>query len=557
MPTVPRYESPKLQTQLGPTPQISPNAPAEAFNIGQSRQEVQRAQDRFANTLATVALEEKKKADQVRMLEFDSELSQFQTQLEYGENGIYTKKGKDAFSIGASVQELWDKKTGQMIESLSDDEQKNLAKQRVLQRWNNVYEGMQKHSFVEQQKYDVSMTENFLKNSQNEAMESFANPKRVKQAVEDQKMEIEKFAQRNGLDEETKKLKLAESLNKTHAMVISKLAEAGNDIAAKHYFEANKDEITGEGEIQISKMLKEMSTRGESQRLSESIVRSTKTMSEAIEKAREVENPEVKDATLARVKEYYATKKIAERDRTEDLHKYVGNVLTQNGGRMDAIPPNIMSQFTISEKRSIEEYSKYLSRGQEPTTKWDKYYNLKTMAANPSTRDKFADLNLMIEARPYVDDQRFIELTNLQTGLRAGNTRATATLDGYMTDKQIVDTSLKSIGITPKQKMSYEKATRSIDERVQAWKQETGKSKIDNDSLRKIVDDEIKEGVVGEQFFFFDKKRRKFELEPGEQFINKTSPEDRTKAIDYLKANGKPVSEANINYVLEKMKRGK
>lgn len=557
MPVVPRYESTKLQTQIGPTPQLSPNAPAEAFNVGQSRQEVQRAQDRFANTLATVAMEEKKKADQVRMLEFDSELSQFQTQLEYGENGIYTKKGKDAFSIGASIQDAWDKKTSQMIESLSDDDQKNLAKQRVLQRWGNVYEGMQKHAFVEQQKYDASMTENFLRNSQNEAMESFANPKRIKQAIDDQKAEVEKFAKRNGLDEETKKLKLSETLNKTHALVISKLAESGNDIAAKHYFEANKDEITGEGEIQISKMLKEMSTRGESQRLSDSIVKGAKSMTEAVEKTRDIENPEIRDATLSRVKEYYSTKKIAERDRIEDLHKYVGNVLIQNGGRIESIPPNIMSQFSISEKKSVEEYAKYLSRGQEPTTKWDKYYSLKTMASNPATREKFADLNLMVEARPHLDDQRFVELTNLQTGLRSGNSKATATLDGYMTDKQIVDTTLKSIGITPKQKLSYEKATRSIDERVQDWKQETGKSKIDNESLRKIVDDEIKEGVVGERFLFFDKKKRKFELEPGEGFINKASSEDRTKAIDYLKANGKPVSEANINYILEKMKRGK
>ena len=522
MPVVPRYEQTKVETQSGPTPQLSARFPDEAFNIGASRSRVEKAQSGLINTVENVVLHEKKKADEVRLLEADQALSEFQTNLEYGQDGIYSKKGRDTLEIYDAVKNNWGTKVSEISDSLSDEDQKNAFKERSLRRWDNLNTSMQRHTFSEVQKYDQSVFKSFLSNSQNEAMESFADPARIKQSINDQITEINKYAARNGVDEETKKDQISDSLNKTHALVISKMTEAGNDQLAKFYFESNKDQITGEAEIQIGKMLEVSYNKGESQRQTDKIIGTSKGEGESIAKAKEITDVDIRDATVKRIKDYYSTQEQIKNRNEEDLHKYASNIVLKNGGNMDAVPDSVKANMSPSARVALGKYAEFVAKGQEPPTKWGKYTELMAMASNPDTREKFKDLKLMTAARPYLDDSKYAEIVRLQDGVRKGSSKTTGILDAAQGNQAIIDQQLEAVKIFKTDDVKYEQANRAIYDRVNDWQTEN-KRKIPNSELRKIVDDELTESIVGKKWFgLADKKQRKFqprdvEAEPAQQ----------------------------------------
>lgn len=514
MPVVPRYDQPKVETQI-PQLKLNANAPAEAFDMGQSRAQLENAQAGLLKTVTGFAAEEKKKADEVRLNEADSKLAEYQSQVEYGDKGIYSTKGLDTLKLHDGLKKSWTDKVSEISKDLTNDQQEAFSKV-ALRRWSNVNDGLQRHTFQEVQKHDKNVFENVLKNSQNEAMESFADPKRIKEAIQTQVQKIDEYAARNRVDAETKTQMVQESLNKTHALVVSKMLEAQNPQLAKFYFEANKDNITGEAEIQIGKMLKVSFLKDESQKQADKIVGSSSGIGAALDQLKDIQDVELKDATKERIKDFYSMQKLAKDRQQEDLHNYAGSVLQKSGGNMDAIPPNVIANMNPQTHTAIKRYAEFLKKGEEPATNWRKYTDLRSMASNPATREKFKNMDPM-NYRADLDDSKFSEMVKLRDDLRQGSSKANAQLDAEQSNQAVIDQSLAAIKIVKKDdEEEYAQANRSIYERVNQWQVKNGKQ-ISNEELRKIVDDELTQKVVGKKWFgLAEDKRRKFDVKPGE-----------------------------------------
>jgi hypothetical protein len=128
-----------------------------------------------------------------------------------------------------------------------------------------------------------------------------------------------------------------------------------------------------------------------------------------------------------------------------------------------------------------------------------------------------------MDFRTKLDDGKFAEMTNLQAVLRSGKT-GEDDLGSFRTNKQVVDNTLtaQNIDTTPKQGTSdSEKVSlfrRQVDMRVASEQQQKGR-KLTSIEVQAIADNLIVEARISKRPWFWpDKTKRVFELEPGESF---------------------------------------
>jgi hypothetical protein len=176
-------------------------------------------------------------------------------------------------------------------------------------------------------------------------------------------------------------------------------------------------------------------------------------------------------------------------------------------------------------------------------------------------REQFADENLL-KYRPVLGDAEFKELSTLQAGIRKGDAKALKQLDGYRTDAQIVNDGLAAVGIKPtggstSNKERVNQFRKQVDHEIVKLQEKTGK-KATSDEVQAIVDSLLIKGVT-QAGVLWDTKKRRFELEPGEEFQDIEIPDAEQKAIESaLKARGKPVTrDAVIQLYLKGLDSGK
>ncbi len=377
------------------------------------------------------------------------------------------------------------------------------------------------------------------------------NPGKVDSAIKNQEAIIIDRANREGRSPEWVKEQVGDAQSKTHSSVIQRMLANGQDMAASEYYKSIKDQIGGGEVTQVEKSLEEGTLRGQSQRESDKIVGSTKDLTSALDQARKIEDPKLRDETTSRVKDFFTTKRLAENEAKETDYVGATNIIEKTKN-FDNVPPNLLVKMTPAERTSLRNYADNLREGKKPVTNWDDFYNLRTMASSNSTKTKFMQTNLM-EYRPSLADSEFKELANLQAQLRNGDEKAEKTLDGYRTDAQIVDGALTSAGFdaTPKQGTDDAKKVnqfrRKVDERIAQHQQNTGK-KATNEEVQSIVDTMMVEGV-SEKGWIWDTKKRLFELNPGESIeigVDDVPPAEKAKIESALKKNGMPVTSENI-----------
>lgn len=560
MPRVPTYNSQVKDASL-PNVTLSANAPEEAFG-GPAARRITEAARGLANTVFKIADEEKQKADQLAVLDADQKLSAFETFIQYDpQSGAMNKKGKDAFELPDTVKAEWEKKSTEIEKDLKNDSQRMAYKKMVVQRWGSLDQNIQRHVSNEIRQYDDQVTDSYLTNERDAATANYLDQGRINMSIDRQRSEVVKHAMRNGLPEEWMKGKIDEVTSKTHVSVINRMLVNDQDLTAKSYFDEHKPYIAGSDISAVEKVLEEGSLRGESQRQSDKIMATTDTMSEAIESSKKVEDPKLRDAIVDRIKDNYSLRKVADEERRTQLYQGAANIVEQTKDR-DKVPPHVWAQLNLSERNAIDARARQLREGVPPVTNWPTYYELKTLASAPATRDKFLRENLLVY-RPDMADSEFKELINLQTNMRNGDDKE---LDGYRTKAEIVNSTLNSIGVDPTPKPGKKEADsvslfrRQVDEQIVQMQQQTGK-KATNADVQGIVDNLVVKGTVQGTGFFgmFQTKRRAFEAKEGENIVidkEDIPRSERIKITEALGRRGIPVTDdAIIGLYNQKLQR--
>jgi len=548
MAQVPVTQGPRVQQAGIPGVRVNNDAPLESFGGGAGNAEVFKSIGNVGLEASKVYEEEKKKADDSATTEYYAKLAQKKQQLFWDpKSGVMTQKGSNSFTAPETYGKQFDDYADELEKSLSGTQIAMAKKIRMKEKLE--FDGqILHHVSQESDKYQDETVKSGIMAARNDAILNYNNPGAVDDKIRLQESIYHQTA--TGKPAALVEVEMKDIRSKTHFAVIDRMLDNGSDIQAKQYFEKVKDQLTGPDVDTVEKNLKAGTLAGESQRTSDQIFNSSRTMEDALTKALAIQDPKLRDETERRVKDRFAMKQLAIKNQEEQNSKSAGNIIDQTGNT-DNIPRSVWNTFSVSDKSSLEAYAKHKREGTQPVTDWNQYYNLKTMASSPEMRSEYQRINLM-KYRSNLADAEFKELVNAQEGLRKGDDKTAKLLDGVRTDAEIVNNALKQAGVDPNSKDETEATQinsfrRQVDEKVIAVQQASGK-KINSVELQKITDSLIVEGVTSKGWLW-DTKKRKFELNPGEklQFRLGDIPAQEKALIEQtLQRRGIPVTDDKI-----------
>lgn len=559
MPTVPRLNGPQVQQAAMPNARFEANAGAGAFGDLGTKQLTTAAVD-TVGVVDKVYREEKAKADDTVVKKAYADMLKASNTLRWDpDSGAFGKKGKDAFGVPDEYGKRFDDSAAEIEKGLSNDDQKRMFNEMRQKMRVDFDADLQKHVFMEKGKYELEVTDNAIKAEQDNAILNYHDPEKVAQSLELQKSLLVDHAQKNGKSAEWLQQQTALITGKTHEGIINRMIQNGNDMEAKNYFEAHKDEMSGSDIGQMEKVVHAASTKAEAVRITDELMAKYSNMGDALKdpRVKKLEDEDLRLALEDRIQNQYGVKERARAMKAENLLRNATDIVEKSGD-YTKVPPQIVAQLDMGQRRTLQAYAKAVSEGDQIATDWSRYYELKTMASSPELANKFAQTNLLTE-RMRLGNTEFKELMNLQTSMRNKDGKSDDELKGIRTRTQIINDALAAADIDPTPKQGTKDAERvnqlrrRMDEIDQAYFTQN-KKRMSNEELAQQVDKQLTK-VITDKGWLYDTKKYSFETEKGEAVgvaVKNIPRPERLKIEQALRSNNKPVTDDNITQLFMK-----
>lgn len=555
MPQVPIYNDNQVRQQALPGVRVQEAGNLETFGGGSVLSRPEQALSGLNQQVTKLAEEETARANETRINEKRRLLNDWELQNVYdSKNGAIAKTGKNAFGVPQELEDSLKKFQDEQIKDLSTDAQRNAFQQLIDSRKGEVLKWANGHvrtnaNAVEEAEYGAG-----IESSKERAS---ADPKNVPLETAMIKQAILKRSQQMGWDAEQTKQELQKHESDLHSRAINTMLTNEQTDAAVQYLNNVSPNLDPDVKNKLVKEVEEGSVRKQSQQLSDQIASQTKSLSDAYEKTKDIQDSKVRDATVARLKDHFAMMKAAENEREERISKQAFDIIETNPSR-DAIPPSVWQAMPLQARNAADARIRQLREGIPPTTDWNVYYDQKSIASSPATRDVFLKKNLT-ELRPKLADAEFKELVNLQTQLRKGDSEAEKTLNGYRSHSAVVDSTLSAAGIKPNDDFGttdYKnsvKFRRLVDEEVLSLQSSTGR-KATTGEVQQIADRLMIKRVT-DKGMFWDTEQRSFELVTDD--IKEIPLKARNNLQEYLKSKKiKVTDDLILRLYNERIKRG-
>lgn len=569
MPVVNRYGSRKVGTEalMGVRKTAAETPESQGAGLAEAQGQQAESLGRLAGTVGHLATQriaemqqqERDRADRVAVQEADTALGKWENQRLYdSQTGALTIQGKDAMPLPEAVGGEFNQVAGEIEQGLTTDRQKAAFAHIRANRAQNLDGTLRRHVFTAMQTYEAQTLQATVENAMEAAVANALDPRRVGQELDRAVGAIQVSAKRLGKSPETAAKEVGDVQTKTHVGVIGRLLTNNQTRAAHIYFEETKDQITGSALGQIEKALAVGNTRAEAQKAADAILAIPDlTLTQQREKARAIDDPEVRDNVQQRLEHEAAVKDKADRDRDETTLKNAYTLVDQSHD-VNSIPPATWGDLSGPARASLRTYATSLAKGVPITTDASTFYS--RMQEAGTDPDAFVTRNLLAD-RAKLDEDDWKKLVTLQLSLRKGDRpKADEQLAGFRTHSQIVDDTLSDYGIDPHAKpgtpedLAISQLRRMLDRRVEAVQAPgpDGKAKkVSNTEVQQALDDILstKETTPGSWWGLVPFTKTKFSDESHrvlDTTIEQVPAADRTKIESALRRAGRPVSDATI-----------
>ena len=346
MPTVPRAER-TFNTNPIPATRL-PQAPEGAF--GGALQSPQSAAIKLYEGELT-------RLNQAVTLESDLLLDKGKTEILMSVQEKF--RGKEAASAYDWAMAEWGKKATEIENGLKGEAQKTSVYNRRLVHEGSLDTAIKQYMAKESQDYQIGVHNAWVGNQTNALSGSYADPEAFNHGSEELKAVLKDFYKGNPAVAESK---FQEAMDKVHVDGVANLLENDQDILASQYYTDRRKGISVNVRTRIEKALEEGTLRGESQRASDAIIAKDLPLADAMEEARAIKDPKLRDEAEKRVKQHYTDIKAAEKLDIEGRYMNAVNLMEQpeNKGRLprDVVPPSDWVDFTVEQRNAIESRSK-------------------------------------------------------------------------------------------------------------------------------------------------------------------------------------------------------
>lgn len=243
MPRVPTYEVPQVQQQPTRPIQLQGVAP-DTTSIAQGLQTLGRGAQMLMD-------KEREKADTALLMDADNQLTKWQQQSMYGENGAYTRKGQNALDVTNQTLDQFDKAQAEIAKTLTNDQQKARYAQIVNSRRNSLSSDLNRYEYGERQNYYGQVEKAQLETSMQGAALEYQDPAKVDQYRQKVDAVLTSRAERLGLSPEAAQAERLETNSGMSTAVIQRML-IDSPQKAKSYYESYKDTMTAEDQIRTS-----------------------------------------------------------------------------------------------------------------------------------------------------------------------------------------------------------------------------------------------------------------------------------------------------------------
>ena len=542
MPTVPTYNR---QVNQAPLPGVrgTPEVPQATFGLGGG---VQSAINKFSNTALAVWEQEKKNADKLRVLEADKKMSDIEKELFYNpKTGAFNKKGKATLNLESDTMGLHTKQVNKLLEDLTED-QKVQLKPILFSRQKAYSKQLLQHEATETGKWDDALTEAHLKNLRDAAVAGYNDAGIVTTSINAGKDKIRENAERRyrkGPEANVLiKRKQDEHESKIHRDVIRRMINNDYVGQASGYHNKIKDRMEPDDILTVENNLKRGTLRIKTQEASDDIMAVAESPIQATNMAREINEPEVREATVKSVRRRWA-------EKSEDL-RIQSELYEQEGFKhideFKTMPDQkILDGVSSAAKDRMEKRLMTVVSGSHTVTNEQTKYKLKLMASNPKGRNKFSKMNLF-DYRNELSKQDFDEMVDIQAKIRNKNADVLTELDGFLGHSATVKNEVVQSGYEPDdEEMAL--LLGKVDNYIKKRKIETGKKDIPTQETRSFVRRMIMDGEV--KWGLWDPDKKLFEVQPGEEFlfdIDDIPIAERRMIEEKLASKLKPATEDDI-----------
>ncbi|MEW8228531.1 MAG: hypothetical protein AB2748_22620, partial [Candidatus Thiodiazotropha endolucinida] len=208
------------------------------------------------------AMELKLSEEETLAKSVDADFSQdLRTLLDDPDTGYYNQRGQNAYQNRADVaNQIKDLKTKYLRQFKSGSVSARLFTQVAERRVESSLNGLFSHASKEFRRWQDDAYDARIKASIDDAVTGIRDPKLIRQAIATGKAEEIEYAQRHGLDPDSRDIRVQDFTTKLHSAVIDRIGSS-NLVAAQDYYQANLAEIDPTARTVIEKQFRAIANR--------------------------------------------------------------------------------------------------------------------------------------------------------------------------------------------------------------------------------------------------------------------------------------------------------
>lgn len=243
MARVPTYEGPQVQEQV--------SRPVRLQGIAPDSSPIAQGLNSFQRGFEILAAKEREKVDTAAVMDADNQLTKWQQQAMFGEQGVYTRKGQNALNVTNQTLEQFEQAQQEVAKSLTTDQQRARYAQIVASRRNSISNDLNRYEYNERQSYFGQVEQGQLETSMQGAALDYQDPAKVAGYRAKTDAVLASRAERLGLSPEAAQAERLKVNSGMSTAVIQRML-IDSPQKAKGLFEAYKDTMTAEDQIRAS-----------------------------------------------------------------------------------------------------------------------------------------------------------------------------------------------------------------------------------------------------------------------------------------------------------------
>jgi len=495
-----------------------------------------------ASMFAGIVEQERQNADQTALLKASNALSDWKNErLLHPTTGALNLKAEASLQIPEDIRTEFVEVAGRIEAGLTTDAQRAAFARLKSQEWQGIDLTVRRHVYQEMTAFRAQELKAHVDNSVNAAIASAFDPKLVQVELQKATSAIQTNGPTLGLGKEAVDQQVREVTSRTHVGVIANLLSKDNDRGAQAYFEATKDQIAGEKLDEVQRAIEEGSLRGEGQRKADEIAGAGGTLKEQLEKARQIDDPKLRDQVEQRIEHKAILQDREEKEYAQQQERSAYDILDRSAD-VSKIPPSMWATFDGPTRSAMRHYATMKAKGEPIETDLGVYYSLMQQARERP--QGFVGVNLL-QYRTKLGESEFKQLAGLQNAIATQDPKAEKDLAEFQSREDLLNATLEQHGINPKAKPGSDEAKeiaqlrRLLDQRV-AFIQSDGK-KATNADIQAEVDGILGAKISTPGWLWGSTEKRVLEL------TNKDIPaSDREAITGALRRRGRPVTDEQI-----------